>query len=222
MKFCITTLLLAAISIRVRFTLAFPFSSYSRGRRTLNTLIPVNVTSESTPQNTVIPSTNLTSTSVTFPPWPPLPIHIGLPSENYTLGVTLASARISYPPIDLVDLMDFISAFGDNLEEKYPPPAFAPRRAGSTYIDGKTFTRWAIDFSRSPLGKAVPTEVLLECLDELNILLRRHGPSSITSVIFFGTTRLFWSASLFMYIKNLEVNSLNFSLPSGNYDLETS
>ena len=222
MNFCITTLLLAAISIRLRFTLAFPFSSYSQGRRTLNTLLPVNVTSESIPQNTVIPSTNLTSTNVTFTPWPRLPYHIRLPSENYTLCITLVFEWNSRPAIDLVDLMDFISIFGENLEAEYPPPAFAPRRAGSKHIDGKTFTRWVIAVQRSIMGKAVPTEVVLECLEELKILLRRHSPSSISSVIFSGTTRLFWSAALFLDIEHLAGNTLNFSSPSGDYDFATS
>ena len=222
MNFCITTLLLAAISIRLRFTLAFPFSSYFQGRRTLNTLLPVNETSESIPQNTVIPSTNLTSTNVTFIPWPVFPYYVSLPSENYTLGLTFASQWISWPPIDLVDLMDFISVFGENLEAEYPPPAFAPRRAGSKDIDGKTFTRWTITYERSVLGKAVPTEVVLECLEKLNSLLRRHGPSTISSVIFSGRPRLLWSAAIFMDIENLDSNTLNFSSPSGGYDFETS
>ena len=221
MRFCITTLLLAAVSIHLRFTLALSFSSYSRGRRTLNTLLPVNGMSESTPQTTVIPSTDLTSTNVTFVPWPSLPINIQLSSGNFTLSIRYVSEWNSYPPINLVNLMDFISTFRDNLEGKYPPPAFAPRRAISTYID-MTFTRWIIEFNRNPLGKAIPIGELLECLDEFDLLLRRHGPASISSPIFSGTSRLFWSATLFLFIEYLAGSSLNVSSPSGNYDFETS
>lgn len=221
MKYCITTLLVAAISIRLRLISAFPLSPYSWGRRTLNTLLPVNVTSESTPQNTVVPSTNLTSTNVTFIPWPPLPFDIQLPSENCTLGIRYTSQWILHPPIDLDNLIDFISMFRDNLEEHYPPPAFAPRRAASTYID-PNFTRWTVQYQKSLLGKAIPTKVLLECLDELNILLRRHGPSSISSDIFLGTSGLFWSATLVTSIQYLASSPSNSSSPSGNYDFETS
>lgn len=118
--------------------------------------------------------------------------------------------------------MDFISVFGDNLEEDYPPPAFAPHRAGTKYIDGKTLTRWIIEVERTVLGKAIPTKVVLECLDELNILLRRHGPASISSVIYTGTSRFFGSATLFTFIENLGGNALNVSSPSGNSEFETS
>lgn len=222
MNLCITTLLLAAISIRLRFTLAFPFSSSPRGRRTLHTLLPVNVTSESTPQNTVIPSTNLTSTNVTFSRWPRLPFDIYLPSENYTLHVMVADRWLTQEPIDLLDLLNFISIFGDNIEEEYPPPAVAPRLARSTHIDVKTLTRWGIQFDQSLLGKAIPTEVLLECLDEFNILLKRHGPASISSVINFDTSRMFWRASLFTYIETLAGDSLNVSSPSREHGFETS
>ena len=221
MRYCITTLLLAAASINLRFTSAFSFSSYSRGRRTLDTLLPVNGTSESTPQTTVIPSTDLTRTNVTFVPWPRLPFDIPLSSENFTLSIRYASEWNTYPPIDVVNLMDFISTFRHNLEEKYPPPAFAPRRAASTSID-MTFTRWIIEFDRSILGKEIPIGVLLECLDEFNLLLRRHGPASIYSPIFSGTSRLFWSATLFLFVEYLDGNSLNVSSPSGTYDFETS
>ena len=222
MKLFFTASLLAASSIRLRFTLAFPFSSYSRDRRTLNTLLPVNVTSVFTTQNTVIPSTNLTSTNVTFTPWPRLPFDLYLPSENYTLHVMYVSPWISWERIDLIDLMDFISIFGVNLEEEYPPPALAPRRAGSRCIDGKTLTRWKIEFVRSALGRAVPTEVLLECLDQLNLLIRRHGPASISSFIYWDTSRFIWSASLSMTIKNVAGETLNSSSPSQEYGFETS
>ena len=222
MRFCITTLLLAAISMDLRFTLAFSFGFYSRGRRTLNTLLPHNVTSESTTQTTVIPTTNLTSANATFAPWPVRPFDIKLPSEGYTLGIRYASAWDSRPPIDLMNLVDFISAFGDNLEENYPPPAFAPERAGSRYIDGKTLTRWIIEVERTVLGRAIPTEVVLECLDELNILLRRYGPAWISSVIYTGTSRFFGSATLSMFIAYLAGNALNVSSPSGHYDFEAS
>ena len=221
MRFGTTTLLLAAISIHLHFTLAFSSSSYSRGRRTLDELLPVGGTSESTPQTTVTTSTDLTSTNVTFVPWPRLPINIPLSSGNFTLSIRFASEWNTHPPINLVDLMDFITAFRDNLDEKYPGPAFAPRRAISTYVD-MTFTRWIIEFDRSLLGKEIPIAVLLESLDEYNVLLRRHGPASISSPIFSGTSRVFWSATLFLFIEYLAGSPLNVSSPSENYDFTTS
>ncbi len=223
MKFCVTTLLLAPVSIQLRLALAFPFSSYSWSKRTLNTLLPVNVTFESTPQDTVIPSTNLTSINVTFSPWPKTPTSINLPSKNYSLGLVIASPWISRDPIDLVSLMDFIALFGDNLEQKYPPPALAPRKAGSTFIDPKTFTRWTIELQRGLLGQAVPTKIVLECVDLFNYLLKRHGPATIGSVIYkTGTSRFFWSNELLMSIESLGGNSLNVSSPSSDYNFDTS
>lgn len=223
MKCCITTFLFAAISIQLRFTFAFLSNFYSEGNGTLDTLSPVNVTSKLTPQTAVKSSANLTSTNLTFTPWPSLPFSISWPSQNYSLGVNIVSPWTSQlEPIDLDDLMQFIDIFANNLEQKYPPPDLTPRRVGSTYLDGKTLTRWTIDFQRTPLGRAVPTENLLLCLQELNILLRRHGPASIVAVIYRGTWQLFYTASLRLAIDSLAGNSLNISSLSENNEMGTS
>ena len=223
MKYCITTLLLAAIPFQLRFTFAFPFNSYSEGNGTLGTLSPVNVTSISTPQTAVIPSANLTSTNLTFSPWPPRPFGITWRDQNFTLGIELASPWNSMrEPIDLTDLIEFLSIFARNLQEQYPPPALAPRNVGSTYIDGKTFTRWTVDVQRTFLAKGVPVEVVLLCLDELNILLRRHGPASITAIIYRGKRPFFFSAYFSLSIDRLGGNSLNISSLSENNEIGTS
>ena len=222
MKFCITTLLLAVVSIQLHLTLAFPFSFYSVDRRTLNTLLPVNVTSESTSQNKVIPSTNLTGMYVTFAPWPPIPFRISLPSTDYILDIMVVSPWTPRIPIDLASLVDFIASFYDNLEQKYPPPALAPRTAGSKLIDAKTLTRWTIEYQRGNLAPAVPTEIVLDCVDVYDALLRRHGPATIGSVVYKkGTIPLFWANQVLMSIDDLAGSSLNISLPSGNYDFDT-
>ena len=223
MKYRVTTLLLAAIPIQLRFTFAFPFNSYFEGNDSLNTLLPVNVTYKSTPQTAVTPSTNLTSANLTFSPWPSPPFSKSWPSKDFSLGIEFVSPE--WPrrePIDLTDLLQFIHTFADILEDRYPPPALAPRRVGSTSIDGKTFTRWTIDFQRTILGRAVPSEILLLCLDELDVLLRRHGPATIGSVIFQGNRRLLYNAELILSIARLGGNSLNVSSLSENSEIETS
>ena len=227
MKYRITTLLLAAIPIQLRFTLAFPFNFYSGGNGTLNTLLPVNVTYKSIPQTAVTPSTNLTSTNLTFSPWPSLPFIKTWPSKDYSLGIEIISSEIGRrEPIDLTDLLQFMDTFADILAERYPPPALTPQKVGSTSIDGKTFTRWTIEFQKTLLGRAVPSEIVLLCLDELDILLRRHGPASIGTVIYHGTStrrfRLLYSAELILTIDPLGDNSLNISSLSENREIETS
>lgn len=223
MKYCITTLLLAAIPIQLRFTFAFPSNTYSEGNGTLDTFPPVNVTSISTPQTTIIRSGNLTSTNLTFSPWPSQAFSITWPGQNYSLYIELASPWYSRPePINLMDLMQFISIFAHNLKQQYPPPALAPRRVGSTSIDGKTLTRWTIDVQRTFLAKAVPVEVVLLCLDELNILLRRHGPASVIAVIYQGKRPFFYSTRLILAIDRLAGNSLNISSLSENNEIGTS
>ena len=223
MKYCITTLLLAAIPFQLRFTFAFPFDSYSEGNDTLDTLSPVNITSISTPQTAVISSANLTSTNLTFSPWPPRPFSITWRGQNYTLAIQLVSSWNSMrEPIDLTDLIQFISTFAGNLQQHYPPPALAPRNVGSTEIDGKTFTRWTIDVQRAFLAKGVPVEVVLLCLDELEILLRRHGPASITAIIYQGKRPFFFNAYFSLIIDRLGGNSSNISSLSENNEIGTS
>ena len=223
MKYRITTLLLAAIPIQLRCTFAFPFNFYSGGNGTLNTLLPVNVTYKSTPQTAVTPSTNLTGTNLTFSPWPSPPFSKSWPSKDYSLGIEMVSPEIGRrEPIDLTDLLQFMNTFADILADRYPPPALIPRRVGSTIIDGKTLTRWTIDFQKTILGRAVPSEIVLLCLNELNILLRRHGPASIGTVIYQGNRRLLYSAELILSIDPLGGNSLNISSFSENSEIETS
>ena len=223
MKYCLTTLLLAAIPIQLRFTFAFPFDPYSEHNGTLNTLLPVNVTSQSTLQTAVTPSTNLTSTNLTFAPWPPRPFTISWHSKGYNLCVTFVTPWTSHwESIDLDDLMQFITAFANNLAQKYPPPDVAPRRVGSTSIDGKTLTRWTIEVQRTLLGRAVPIEIALLCVQELNILLRRYGPASIVSVIYQGDQPFFYSAYMSLDIESLTGNSLNISSLSENNEIGTS
>ena len=223
MKYRITTLLLAAIPIQLRFTSAFPSNSYSGGNGTLNKFLPVNITYKSTPQTAVTPSTNLTSTNLTFSPWPSPPFSISWPSNDYHLGIEIVSPEFPRrEPIDLTDLLHFIDDFANNVAEQYPPPAVVPRRVSSTTIDGKTFTRWTIDSQRTLLGRAVPSQIFLLCLDELNILLRRHGPASIETAIYKGNRPFFYSATLFLAIENLADNSLNIFSLGGNSENDTS
>lgn len=223
MKYRITTLLLAAIPIQLRCTFAFPFNSYSGDNGALNTLLPINVTYNSTLQIAVTPNTDLTSTNLTFVPWPSPPFNISWPSNDYHLGIEFVSPELfRREQIDLADFLNFLDDFANNVAEQFPPPAVVPRRVGSTSIDGKTFTRWTIDSQRAIVGRAVPSEIFLLCLKELDILLRRHGPASIGATIYKGNRHFFYSASLILSIANLAGNSLNISSLSENSEIETS
>ena len=223
MKYRITTLVLAAIAIQLRCTFAFPFDSYSGGNGTLDTLLPGNVTYKSTLQTAVTPSTNLTSKILALVPWPSPPFNISWPSNDYHLGIEFVSPEIfRREPIDLTDFLQFLDDFANNVAEQYPPPAVVPRRVGSTSIDGKTFTRWTIDSRRAIVGRAVPSEIFLLCLQELDILIRRHGPASIGATIYKGNRHFFYSASLILSIANLAGNSLNISSFSEDNEIETS
>ena len=223
MKYYITTLLLSAIPFQLRFTFAFPFNSYSDGNDTLDTLSPVNVTSISTPQTAVIPSANLMSTNLTISPWPPQPFFVTWRGQNYTIDIEHVFPWTStQEPIDLEDLIQFVSEFAGNLQQHYPPPALAPPNVGSTYIDGKTFTRWTIDVQKAILAKGVPVEVLLLWLGDLEILLRRHGPASLMAVIYRGRRPFFFSAYFNLSIDRLGGNSSNISSLSENNEIGTS
>ena len=164
-------------------------------------LPPANQKSSRTSQ-----STNLTTdTNLSFSPWPPRPFDIPTPGSDYNLAIYLVSPSTSSPIVPLPDLIAFIHAFGNNLEDKYPPPRYAPRSAWSTEIDLISYTRWRIESFEGLLGQRVLTSTVLAGLSNLLYVLRRHGPATIIGYLHLNgrPVRAFTDASIELHIERL-------------------
>ena len=214
---------LAALSIQLLLTSAFSFRSHSWHGRSLDQSQSLNKTAKSLTQSSIMTSTSRTSANLTYSPWPPTPYDIDLPSMRYTLAIVLATRHIVRPPINILELQHFISTFADNLEEKYPPPAKAPREASSRQVDVHSYTRWTIQYYESMLGPSLPTRTILECADALNHQLRLHGPSFVDTYIYRTGGRRWWRAAGFdLIITGLGENSLNVSSVQPTFESQTS
>ena len=193
MKCSTPTLLSAILSTQL-------FSSFAQSL-SIPPLTPANQKSSTTSQ-----STNLTTdTNLSFAPWPPCPFDIPNARSDYNLAIYLVSPYTSSPAIRLPDLIAFIVAFGNNLEDKYPPPRYAPRSAWSTEIDLTTYTRWRIESFEGYLGQKILTSTVLAGLSNLLFALRRHGPASVIGYLHLhGTTvRAFTDASIELHVEVL-------------------
>ncbi|KAL2044073.1 hypothetical protein ABVK25_012496 [Lepraria finkii] len=204
---CSTPALLPAIlSMQLFFSFAQSFS--------LPLVPPANQKS-----STISQSTNFTTdTNLSFSPWPPRPFDIPIADSDYNLAIYLVTPYTSHPSISLSNLIAFIIAFSDNLEDKYPPPGYAPRSAWSTEIDLISYTRWRIESFEGFLGHQVLTSTVLAGLSKLLFLLRKHGPASIVGYLHLNGTsvRAFTDADIELKIETLADGGLfNESKASG-------
>ncbi len=120
-------------------------------------------------------------TNLTYHPWPQVPIRVKLPSTDYTLFITSVSAYTDRPPIKTIEFQDFIAEFRENLEQRYP--SLLPHKAGQSQIDAISSTSWRIELEKDILVPEMSTQVALTCLEALQGLVKRYGPSSVTGYL---------------------------------------
>ena len=160
------------ISVLLLLPITFAVRPHPPTKRDLSPSIPTNQTSSS-------PTTQ--NTSLTFSPWPPLPISVALPSRDDVLTIGDAKVYTSRPSIPLPELLDFIKIFIQNLLEAHP--ALAPRTAKASHIDLTSYTSWELEFTEQILSTKFPTQTVVSCLEYFRDQIRRHGASSIFAVL---------------------------------------
>ena len=170
-----------------------------------------------TPLDTTSPALEVSAGISRFAPWPSIPYRIPLSGQGlWILDLTLyipQAAAESSPTLSVPDLCHFLQTFADNVQREYPVPGFVPRHASLSTIDILSYKRWTIDANEGPWHGRLPTAVLLAVLNELEKLLRLHGPSSILWFIKIERSRFFWA---YGDLGNENIVSASFNESSSN------
>ncbi|KAL8736882.1 MAG: hypothetical protein Q9181_002248 [Wetmoreana brouardii] len=122
-------------------------------------------------------------------------LSLAWPRHSYTLTLVDGYFLVVYTvtpyirlPLPLVSsLRAFIHSFADNLENAYPPPALAPKRAGQSEYDVReSFTEWQIKESLPLPATAAPAKVVIAALLKLSLEVKKFGPPADLNAIIFG------------------------------------
>ena len=136
------------------------------------------------PRSIAPPNTNLSMS-----PWPDSPYGVPL-TDDFDLDVYAATSYTQRPLPALLSIQDFIRDFADNLERAFPPPAFAPKKAGQSLYDTESFTKWQIAEYLLPVTSwKAPTNVVVAALAQLSVEVARHGPPAEVRAIIVGRKR---------------------------------
>lgn len=178
------------LCISTTLALTIPFSA------TLN-LPLLNTSLALTPLNNTSPASEDPTDIFRFTPWPSIPYWIplagyGLLFPDLTLCIRHAVVERS-PTLSVPELCHFLQEFADNIQRENPVPGFVPRHASQSTIDISAYKRWIITVKEGVYHGRLPTAVLLAVLNELEKLLRMHGPSSIIWCAMIGRSRILWA-----------------------------
>ena len=138
-----------------------------------STDIPQEHTLPETLNPTIQPHNDSANLGIT--PWPATPYTINLPS-NFIF--TIHAEPYSHSPAPATaSIQRFVYEFSDNLENAYPPPNLSPRRAGSSYYDLYSYTRYDLTSEIVRIiGLRAPSETVGKALSKLAFEIGAHGP----------------------------------------------
>lgn len=131
---------------------------------------------EAKPTNaTAITSLRSSNESLELIPWRNRPYkHFLTPDYHLDIFSTKPYTHEPSPSVALIE--EFINNFCENLSEKYPAPALAPREAGQSEYDPESYSKWSIRERVITGGRQPPTDIIIRAALALEGEIAVHGP----------------------------------------------